>query len=129
MPDLLVYRKTAEPLVSLKDTQAASQALTQKVLLDEFVERFFHGEDGTLIAAFHPFENAADFETRLEDHLRKLIQSQLQKSRHRPRRSRGGRAGRPGPRAVPSAGCKSSSSSTTPFSSAARGRSARSWNA
>ena len=27
VPDLLVYRKTAEPLVSLKDTQAASQAL------------------------------------------------------------------------------------------------------
>ena len=79
VPDLLVYRKTAEPLVSLKDTQAASQALTQKMLLDEFVERFFHGEDGTLIAAFQPFENAADFDTRLEDHLRKLIQSQLQK--------------------------------------------------
>jgi tetratricopeptide (TPR) repeat protein len=78
-PDLLVYRKTAEPLVSLKDTRAASQALTQKVLLDEFVERFFHGEDGTLVAAFHPFENAADFETRLEDHLRKLIQAQLHK--------------------------------------------------
>ena len=41
--------------------------------------RFFHGEDGTLIAAFHPFENAADFETRLEEHLRKLIQNRLQK--------------------------------------------------
>ena len=79
VPDLLVYRKTAEPLVSLKDTQAASQALTQKMLLDEFVERFFHGEDGTLTAAFHPFENTADFETRLEDHLRKLIQDRLQK--------------------------------------------------
>ena len=49
------------------------------MLLDEFVQRFFHGEDGTLIAAFHPFENAADFETRLEDHLRKLIQDRLQK--------------------------------------------------
>ncbi len=79
-PDLLVYRKTAEPVVSLKDTRAASQALSQKVMLDEFVERFFHGEDGTLIAAFHPFQNAADFETRLEDHLRKLIQAKLPKS-------------------------------------------------
>ena len=66
--------------MSLKDTRAASQALSQKVMLDEFVERFFHGEDGTLIAAFHPFQNAADFETRLEDHLRKLIQAKLQKS-------------------------------------------------
>jgi len=42
--------------VSLKDTQAASQALTQKMLLDEFVQRFFHGEDGTLIAAFQPLK-------------------------------------------------------------------------
>ena len=43
------------------------------------MQRFFHGEDGTLIAAFQPFENAADFETRLEDHLRKLIHERLQK--------------------------------------------------
>ena len=42
-------------------------------------QRFFHGADGTLIAAFQPFENAADFETRLEEHLRKLIQDRLQK--------------------------------------------------
>ena len=79
VPDLLVYRKTAKPLVSLEDTQAARQALRQKELLDEFVQRFFHGADGTLIAAFQPFENAADFETRLEEHLRKLIQDRLQK--------------------------------------------------
>ena len=79
LPDLLVYRKTAEPLVSLKDTQAASQLLQQKMLLDEFVARFFHGVDGTLLAAFHPFDNTADFETRLEDHLRKLIQDRLHK--------------------------------------------------
>jgi WD40 repeat protein len=76
-PDLLVYRKTAEPVVSLKDTRAASQALTQKMLLDDFVQRFFHSEDGTLTAAFHPFEHTADFETRLEDHLRKLIEERL----------------------------------------------------
>jgi WD40 repeat protein len=78
-PDLLVYRKTAEPLVSLKDTGAAAQALQQKVLLDQFVLQFFHGEDGTLIAAFQPFDNAADFETRLEEHLRKLILARLER--------------------------------------------------
>ena len=80
VPDLLVYRKTAEPLVSLKDTQSASQALQQKSCSTSSCERFFHGEDGTLIAAFHPFENAADFETRLEDHLRKLIQTRCRSS-------------------------------------------------
>ncbi|HBO43516.1 MAG TPA: hypothetical protein DD670_06215, partial [Planctomycetaceae bacterium] len=79
IPDLLVYRKTAEPLVSLKDTQVARQALQQKELLDDFVKRFFYGEDGTLTASFQPFENAADFETRLEEHLRKLIKERLAK--------------------------------------------------
>jgi WD40 repeat protein len=79
MPDLLVYRKTAEPVVSLKDVQSARQALEQRELLDAFVQKCFHGSDGTLVAAFHPFENAADFESRLEDHLRKLVEHRLQK--------------------------------------------------
>ncbi len=78
-PDLLVYRKVSEPLVSLKDPQATIQAAQQKIMLDEFVSQFFHGEHGTLIAAFQPFDNAADFETRLEEHLRKLIAGRLQK--------------------------------------------------
>lgn len=78
-PDLLVYRKTAEPLVSLKDPEATIRAAQQKMLLDRFVEGYFHGEGGTLVAAFHPFDNAADFETRLEEHLRKLIAGRLQK--------------------------------------------------
>jgi WD40 repeat protein len=83
-PDLLVYRKTAEPLVSLKDTQAASQAIRQKMMLDEFVQRFFHGGDGTLIASFHNFDNTADFEALLEEHLRKLIQERMRKRGIRP---------------------------------------------
>ena len=49
------------------------------MLLDQFVDGYFHGEGGTLIAAFHPFDNTADFETRLEEHLRKLIGGRLQK--------------------------------------------------
>jgi WD40 repeat protein len=78
-PDLLVYRKMAEPVVSLKDVQSARQAVEQRAKLDDFVRRFFHGDDGTLVAAFHPFENAADFEGRLEDHLHKLIEARLQR--------------------------------------------------
>lgn len=78
-PDLLVYRKMAEPVVSLRDVQSARQAVEQRAQLDEFVTRFFHGSDGTLVAAFHPFDNAADFEARLEDHLRKLLESRLQR--------------------------------------------------
>jgi WD40 repeat protein len=78
-PDLLVYRKMAEPMVSLRDLESARRAVEQRANLDAFVARFFHGTDGTLVAAFHPFDTSADFEARLEDHLRKLIQARLQR--------------------------------------------------
>ncbi len=77
-PDLLVYRKTAEPFVSLKDKDALLEKLKQKESLDSFVSRWFHDhKEGTLVAAFHSFESVAKFEELLELHLRKLIEKQL----------------------------------------------------
>ena len=77
-PALLVYRKTAEPNVSLRDEQALLQRLDQKRRLDGFLNRWFHDEtDGTLKAAFHPFETSAQFEELLEAHLRKLLARRL----------------------------------------------------
>lgn len=78
-PDLLVYRKQAEPTTGMKNIEAAEESLRQYRLLDEFIRRVFHGADGTLIAAFHPFDNSAEFEVRLEIHLRKLINERLQR--------------------------------------------------
>ncbi len=73
-PDLLVYRKTAEPLVSLRNSEALLEKLRQREALDSFVEHWFHdSEDGTLRSAFHEFEAAEVFEATLETHLRKLI--------------------------------------------------------
>jgi WD40 repeat protein len=77
IPDLLVYRKQVEPFVSLVDTQRTLEAVAQKRALDEFIQKWFHGEDGTLIAAFHAFQDAATFEEHLELHLRKLIERRL----------------------------------------------------
>lgn len=77
-PDLLVYRKTAEPFVSLKDKDALLEKLKQKESLDTFVNRWFHDhQEGTLVAAFHSFDSVAKFEELLELHLRKLIEKQL----------------------------------------------------
>jgi hypothetical protein len=77
-PDLLVYRKTATPLVSLEDDNALDARRRQKKALDGFVQKwFFHGGDGSLKAAFHTFQNTADFEKVLEHHLRKLIQRRV----------------------------------------------------
>lgn len=73
-PDLLVYRKTSEPMVSLRDEAALLEHLRQKKALDRFIERWFHEpESGAILFAFHPFQTSADFEELLEEHLRNLV--------------------------------------------------------
>ena len=80
-PDLLVYRKTAPPSVRLDDEKDLMERLAQKKKLDGFVDRWFHDKaEGTLVAAFHPFESPSDFEILLENHLRKLIDRHLPRS-------------------------------------------------
>ncbi len=73
-PALIVYRKTAPPLLDADDDAQSLERLKQKQALDAFVRRWFHDEtDGTLRAAFHPFADPAQFEELIEIHLRKLI--------------------------------------------------------
>ncbi len=71
-PEILVYRKTAKPLIS-QDMPDFAVRLAQKEALDGFVRKWFQDDDGSFIAAFNPFENLAEFEERLESHLRKLL--------------------------------------------------------
>ena len=80
-PDLLVYRKTATPSVRLDDEKDLMERLGQKKKLDEFVGRWFHDQaEGTLVAAFHPFESPSDFEILVENHLRRLIDRYIPRS-------------------------------------------------
>jgi tetratricopeptide (TPR) repeat protein len=77
-PDLLVYRKTAPPSVRLDDEKELLERLAQKKKLDEFIDKWFHDRaEGTLTAAFHPFEAPGDFESLLENHLHRLIDRQI----------------------------------------------------
>ncbi|MGH8135668.1 MAG: hypothetical protein ACRER4_04900, partial [Steroidobacteraceae bacterium] len=77
-PDLLVYRRTAAPSVRLDDEKDLMERLAQKKKLDEFVGKWFHDKsEGTLVAAFHPFESPGDFENLLENHLHRLIDRHL----------------------------------------------------
>ena len=83
-PQLLVYRKTAKASVQLDDEAALMERIEQKRKLDAFIARWFHhDEDGSLKAAFHPFESPSEFEQVLERHLRKMIQRALPESVHR----------------------------------------------
>jgi len=77
-PDLLIYRKTAEPVVSLKDRPTLMKRLSEKEALENFFDKWFHDKaEGTLVAAFHPFNTSANFEEILEAHLQKLIKNRL----------------------------------------------------
>ena len=79
-PDMLVYRKTAPPSVRL-DEDELLERLDQKRKLDVFVDKWFHDKaDGSLTAAFHPFESPGDFENLLENHLHRLVERQLPRS-------------------------------------------------
>ncbi|MGJ8530054.1 nSTAND1 domain-containing NTPase [Maritalea sp.] len=77
-PDLLVYRKMAEPFISLASNTEAEERLRQKRALDGFIQKWFHDEDGSLLAAFHGFGNSAEFEEAFEMHLDKLVQRRLE---------------------------------------------------
>src|SRR5215831_3495861 len=75
-PDLLIYRKLAEPLAPLNKT--VIERLAQKEALDAFFEKWFGAPDGPLSSAFHSFASPPEFEESLERHLRKLVQPRLQ---------------------------------------------------
>jgi hypothetical protein len=71
----------AKASVQLDDEDALMDRIDQKKKLDKFINRWFHDtEEGTLKAAFHPFESASEFELVLERHLRKVIQKALPES-------------------------------------------------
>ncbi|HEV3163711.1 MAG TPA: ATP-binding protein, partial [Isosphaeraceae bacterium] len=77
-PDLLVYRKMADPVTSIRDREAINEKLRQWDALNSFIAKWFEDKsEGTLIAAFHPFDDSAAFEELLQVHLRKLIARRL----------------------------------------------------
>ncbi len=86
-PDLLVYRKTSDPLVPLTDEEVVVDRLRQKKALDAFIDRWFGNAQDSFKAAFHSFASPDEFEGLLETHLQKLIRERLPKA--------GAAAGRP----------------------------------
>ena len=76
-PDLLVYRKTSEPLISLTDEQVIRERLEQKRALKAFWDRWFGNPRDAFQTAFATFESPRQFADLLEDHLRKLIGDRL----------------------------------------------------
>ncbi len=76
-PDILVYRKTAEPRASIKHREQVMEQLAQREAVQAFIDQYFHGDGGTFKAAFRVFDNPAEFEEMLETHLRELVREKL----------------------------------------------------
>ncbi len=76
-PEMLVYRKMSEPMVSLSDRETLMECLSQKERLELFFRRWFQTESGEIMATYHAFELGDELETLLEEHLRKLLLKRL----------------------------------------------------
>jgi tetratricopeptide (TPR) repeat protein len=77
-PDLLFYRKTAEPIAGLGDLSAAQQMIAQFELVGDFISRWFHSPDlKKFLAPLHPFANTAEFEGLIYDHLQALLKKRI----------------------------------------------------
>ncbi|MGE0503124.1 MAG: SUMF1/EgtB/PvdO family nonheme iron enzyme [Rhizobiaceae bacterium] len=73
-PDLLFYRKVAEPVSSLADRAVVRQRLEQMESVDDFVARWFTGDGGKEAkAAYREFSTTAEFEQQLYEHLRAAV--------------------------------------------------------
>jgi hypothetical protein len=77
LPDVLVYRKTADVAMPTRDRARELEWRAQRDALFDFVDRWFRGEDGSFKAAFHEFEAQQQFEDLLETHLRRWIDGKL----------------------------------------------------
>ncbi len=76
-PQMLLYRKDGAPQVSLADRNDVLDRLDQMDKLQSYLQTNLTGDDGSYVAAFHTFRGAAEFESMIETHLRKLVQKFL----------------------------------------------------
>ncbi len=74
-PRLLIYRRSEVPSFPAEPQDLREERERQWEALKSFIDRWFTDatDGGTFKAAFNSYAHTADFEERLEDHLRKLI--------------------------------------------------------
>ena len=80
-PQMLMYRKTGAPSVSLDDRQHVLDRLDQIDRLDAYVDHWFRAEDGSFIGAFHQFAEPEELEALVSLHLGKLVDRWLDRRR------------------------------------------------
>jgi formylglycine-generating enzyme required for sulfatase activity len=74
-PELLLYRKTVPITGEFDDDEAVRDRVRQRDLVRGFIARWFEAEDRKgYTAASHSFTATAEFEEKLNDHLRALLE-------------------------------------------------------
>ncbi len=77
-PEMLVYRRNAKPVPPLEPEEKVREFFDQYTALKTFWEHWTRDSAvGALKAAFNPYEDLADFETRLGKHLHRVIEEHL----------------------------------------------------
>ncbi|MBS0367284.1 MAG: tetratricopeptide repeat protein [Proteobacteria bacterium] len=75
-PNLLIYRKTAQPKVAL-DSGDLEERLRQYRDLEAFCQKTFYDGQGAATVAHHNFVDGFDFERRLQEHVGKWLELRL----------------------------------------------------
>ncbi|HLH12368.1 MAG TPA: tetratricopeptide repeat protein, partial [Methylovirgula sp.] len=75
LPDVYVFRKTADAALPTADLERRLQAQTQLDALEAFWSEWFKSEKGHFRAAFQTFPTTDDFEAQIEELLRQWLQS------------------------------------------------------
>ena len=77
LPDLLLYRKRAEITVKLGDRAVVEEQQRQSELVEDFMMRWTRDAEGAFTAAYWPFADGAEFEAKVEEHLRALLHKRV----------------------------------------------------
>ncbi|MCC7346451.1 MAG: ATP-binding protein, partial [Variibacter sp.] len=75
LPQILVYRKTADAAVPMTDRERYRQAHVQREAFLAFWEEWFVSEQGHFKAAYNTFGTTDDFESKFEAHLRTWLKT------------------------------------------------------
>jgi tetratricopeptide (TPR) repeat protein len=75
VPDVYVFRKTADAALPTADAERRRQAQTQLDALEAFWGEWFKSEQGHFKAAFQTFGNTDEFEHQIEELLRQWLES------------------------------------------------------
>jgi hypothetical protein len=78
-PALLLYRKDAPIVTTLDNREKLEDQLNQKDLVEHFMKRWFKNPDGSYKAASRTFSTTTEFEEKLENDIRTILQERMTK--------------------------------------------------